>query len=87
MSGCITIDILEIRICTIFDQEFNMINFIGKNSLVQGSPFHLIGRGVDINFVLKKDSDDFERWTEDGMMQKSPSVNVFECIEFKRLLN
>lgn len=38
-----------------------MINFIGEKSLVQGSPFHLIGRGVDINFVLKKDSDDFER--------------------------
>ncbi len=87
MSGCISINILEIGICTVFNQEFNMVNFIGENSLVQGSPFHLIGKGVDIYFMLKKDLDDFQRWSKDRMVQKSPSVNVFEGIEFKRLLN
>ncbi len=87
MCSRVSIHILKIWICAVFNQEFHMINFIGKNCFMQRRPFHFIGRGIDINFVFKQSLNYLKRRTEDSMVQKRPAINVFESVKLKRLFS
>lgn len=87
MDSSISICVLYIRISIVLYKQTNDINFIWEYSFVKSSSFHLIWDDIHINLMIDQNADNLLTWTDNGMMQQGPSIDVSKGIKFDRFFS